>query len=155
MSLCFKLTCIALVWVHDQVDFCADINYLLSVHSTRTITETTAGNLGKPIRFLFFKLFEDPQKPEKSISVLKVFGKIDFHYAGGGYTPYSLQLLRSFHEPEGQVARWLETLSEYYFDVVHRPGKRHTNADSLSRMPCSQCRLPHEEDSEDHECVLH
>ena len=32
---------------------------------------------------LFFKLFEkDPQKPEKSISVLKVFGKINFHYAG-------------------------------------------------------------------------
>ena len=26
--------------------------------------------------------FSDPQKPEKSISVLKVFGKIDFHYAG-------------------------------------------------------------------------
>ena len=26
--------------------------------------------------------FSDPQKPEKSISVFKVFGKIDFHYAG-------------------------------------------------------------------------
>ena len=26
--------------------------------------------------------FSDPQKPEKSIRVLKVFGKIDFHYAG-------------------------------------------------------------------------
>ena len=37
-SLCFKLTGIALVWVQDQVDFCADINYLLSVHSTSTIT---------------------------------------------------------------------------------------------------------------------
>ena len=66
----------------------------------------------------------------------------------------SLQWLQSFHEPEGQVARWLETLSEYDFDVVHRPGKKHTNADSLSRMPCSQCRLPPKEDSEDHECVL-
>ena len=29
---------------------------------------------------MFFN--SDPQKPEKSISVLKVFGKIDFHYAG-------------------------------------------------------------------------
>ena len=36
----FQLTCIhvALVWVQDHVDFCADINYLLSVHSTSTIT---------------------------------------------------------------------------------------------------------------------
>ena len=25
-------------WVQDQVDFCADINYLLSVHATSTIT---------------------------------------------------------------------------------------------------------------------
>ena len=52
----------------------------------------------------------------------------------------SLQWLRSFHEPEGQVARWLETLSQYDCDIVHRPGKKHTNADSLSRMPCSRGR---------------
>eukprot|EP00731_Ephydatia_muelleri_P013103 Em0007g413a len=66
----------------------------------------------------------------------------------------SLKWLQSFHEPEGQVARWLETLSEYDFEVLHRPGKKHTNADSLSRMPCSQCRLPPEEDNEDQGCVL-
>ena len=41
----------------------------------------------------------------------------------------------------------LETLSEYDF-VVHCPGKKHTNVDSLTCMPCSQCRLPPEEDSE-------
>ena len=52
------------------------------------------------------------------------------------------------------MARWLETLSEYDFEVLHRPGKKHTNADSLSRMPCSQCRLPPEEDNEDQGCVL-
>ena len=33
LCLCFQLTCIALVWVRDQVDCCADINYLLSVLS--------------------------------------------------------------------------------------------------------------------------
>ena len=37
---------------------------------------------------------------------------------------------------------------------MHHPGKKHTNADSLSRMPCSQCRLLSEEDSEYQECVL-
>ena len=33
------------------------------------------------------------------------------------------------------MARWLECLSEYDFEVVHRPGTKHTNADALSRMP--------------------
>ena len=37
---------------------------------------------------------------------------------------------------------------------MHCPGKKHANADSLSRMPCSQCELPPEEDSKDHERVL-
>ena len=51
----------------------------------------------------------------------------------------SLKWLRSFKEPEGQVARWLEALAEYDFEVVHRPGRQHINADSLSRQHCQQC----------------
>eukprot|EP00731_Ephydatia_muelleri_P032903 Em0024g447a len=53
----------------------------------------------------------------------------------------SLRWLQSFHEPEGQVARWLECLSEYDFEVVHRPGSKHTNTDALSCIPCPQCQL--------------
>lgn len=41
----------------------------------------------------------------------------------------SLKWLLSFKNPEGQVARWLEQLSEYEFEVEHRPGKDHVNAD--------------------------
>ena len=41
-------------------------------------------NLFGKIDFLFSSVrknqFSDPEKPEKSISVFKVFGKIDFHY---------------------------------------------------------------------------
>lgn len=51
----------------------------------------------------------------------------------------SLTWLRNFKEPEGQLARWLERLQELDFDVVHRRGKAHTNADALSRRPCQQC----------------
>ena len=47
----------------------------------------------------------------------------------------SLTWLRNFKEPEGQLARWLEQLEEYTFDIVHRRGKLHTNADALSRLP--------------------
>ena len=51
----------------------------------------------------------------------------------------SLTWLRNFRDPEGQIARWLERLEELDFDIVHRRGKAHTNADALSRLPCQQC----------------
>ena len=57
-------------------------------------------------------------------------------------TDYSaLQWLHSLKEPEGQVARWLEGMAEFNYDVVHRPGKQHCNADALSRGQCHQCGL--------------
>eukprot|EP00731_Ephydatia_muelleri_P033767 Em0037g31a len=34
-------------------------------------------------------------------------------------------------EPEGQLARWLEQLQEYDFEVIHRKGRNHNNADAL------------------------
>jgi len=51
----------------------------------------------------------------------------------------ALTWLMNFKEPEGQMARWLEKLQEYDFQIVHRRGRKHTNADSLSRLPCKQC----------------
>jgi transposase InsO family protein len=53
----------------------------------------------------------------------------------------SLQWLYNFWEPEGQVARWLQILGEYDFQVFHREGKKHSNADGLSRQGrCKQCQ---------------
>ena len=52
----------------------------------------------------------------------------------------ALKWLMRFKNPEGQVARWLEFMGTYDFDIEHRPGKKHGNADGLSRRPCSQCR---------------
>ncbi len=57
----------------------------------------------------------------------------------------SLQWLRNFKEPEGQLARWLEGLEEYHYDIVHRPGKQHGNADGLSRQQCLQCGRVHDD----------
>ena len=52
----------------------------------------------------------------------------------------SLTWLLSFKEPEGQVARWIEALQDYDFEVQHRAGHLHSNADALSRCPCEDCR---------------
>jgi len=46
-------------------------------------------------------------------------------------------------EPSSQVARWLKVLVEFFYWIEHRPGKKHGNADGLSRRPdegCKQCR---------------
>uniref|UniRef100_A0A5S6QK60 RNA-directed DNA polymerase n=1 Tax=Trichuris muris TaxID=70415 RepID=A0A5S6QK60_TRIMR len=51
----------------------------------------------------------------------------------------SLQWLRDFKNPDGQWARWQQKLQQYDFDIEHRAGSRHANADTLSRIPCKQC----------------
>jgi transposase InsO family protein len=50
----------------------------------------------------------------------------------------SLQWLRKLRDPEGQMARWLLFLQDFNFDIVHRPGAAHANADALSRHPRHQ-----------------
>ena len=47
----------------------------------------------------------------------------------------SLTWLTNFKEPQGQLARWLEELSQFNMEIQHQPGKIHTNADALSRIP--------------------
>ena len=67
-----------------------------------------------------------------------------------------------FKQPEGQTARWLQKLQEYDFEIVHRPGRMHGNADAMSRVPrpclasdCSHCRRQEqrEETVDDTPCV--
>ena len=51
----------------------------------------------------------------------------------------SLTWLKNFHEPESQMAWWLECPQEFDFTILHCQGKKHKNADALSRLPCQQC----------------
>ena len=37
------------------------------------------------------------------------------------------------------MARWLHTLQQFQFSIVHRAGRDHGNADGLSRVPTSPC----------------
>ena len=45
--------------------------------------------------------------------------------------------LRCLHsvEPKGRIARWVMQLQEHSFDIKHRAGVAHKNADALSRLP--------------------
>ena len=60
-----------------------------------------------------------------------------------------LRWLFKLRDPSGQVARWLEILSAYDFTVDYRQGKKHNNADGLSRIPCDPraCECPSDDDS--------
>ena len=43
-----------------------------------------------------------------------------------------LRWLHNLKEPEGQLARWVLKLQAYNFEILHRPGTSHQNADKLS-----------------------
>ena len=60
----------------------------------------------------------------------------------------ALTFYQRMKDPTGQAARYLEILSDYTFDIKHRSGSQHGNADSVSRIrpceieggePCRQC----------------
>lgn len=53
----------------------------------------------------------------------------------------ALRWLLNFRDPLGQIARWIQTLSEYDYTIIHRAGRSYGNADGLSRRPCTQCGM--------------
>ena len=52
----------------------------------------------------------------------------------------SLVWLHRFKDTEGMMARWLHTLHQFQFTIVHRAGRDHGNADGLFRAPTDPCR---------------
>ena len=52
----------------------------------------------------------------------------------------ALRWLLNFRDIQGQMARWLQVIAEYDLTIIHRAGRSHANADSLSRRPCTDCK---------------
>lgn len=52
----------------------------------------------------------------------------------------SLTWLKNFKDPEGMVARWISVLETFDFEIKHRKGVLHGNADALSRRPRRSCK---------------
>ena len=72
----------------------------------------------------------------------------------------SLRWLLNFKNAEGQMARWLGDLGTYDYEIQHRPGSQHGNADGLSRRPCHECtycerREKQEQEHVENECPGH
>ena len=59
--------------------------------------------------------------------------------------------LRSlFRSPQpGRQLRWVLSTQEFSFDVIHRPGKKHGDADGLSRLPINSTKPYGEEEVEE------
>ena len=45
----------------------------------------------------------------------------------------ALQWLMKLQNPQGRLARWILFLQTFQFTIIHRAGKKHVNADALSR----------------------
>lgn len=51
----------------------------------------------------------------------------------------AISWMKSLKNPTGQTARWLQQIETYNLEITHRAGKKHSNADALSRRPCRSC----------------
>ena len=47
----------------------------------------------------------------------------------------ALRWLLSMKEPKGRIARWIESLSPFRYQIQYRKGTQHSNADAMSRCP--------------------
>ena len=52
---------------------------------------------------------------------------------------HSLKWLKSFKNPQGIFARWIESMAEFDYEIQYRPGRLHGNCDGLSRCKCKLC----------------
>ena len=58
------------------------------------------------------------------------------HFKGYVWGP-KFVWLKNLKNIQGMLARWLAKLQQFHFEIIHRPGAQHGNADGLSR--CPQC----------------
>ncbi len=58
----------------------------------------------------------------------------------------ALRWIRTMDPPSSIIDRWLTTIADYHFEVEHRAGAKHTNADGLSRYGYPERPEPEEED---------
>ena len=53
----------------------------------------------------------------------------------------ALKWLLELKDPSSRLTRWSLRIQEYKFDIEHKPGRLHTNADALTRMQCAYQKI--------------
>ena len=75
------------------------------------------------------------------LAVIRMMEKFRHYLWGRHFTVRtdhgSLRWLSNFKDSDGMLARWLVRLGQYDYEIIHREGAKHLNADGLSR--CKQC----------------
>ncbi|GBL58161.1 Retrovirus-related Pol polyprotein from transposon 297 [Araneus ventricosus] len=108
--------------------------------------ETNIGNEERVISY-FSKSFGKPERNycvtrKELLAIVKSIEHFHHYLYGRNFllrTDHaSLRWLLNFKEPEVQIARWIQRLQEYDFEIQHRKGTSHGNADALSRRPCTE-----------------
>jgi hypothetical protein len=66
----------------------------------------------------------------------------------------ALVSMRSMQNPSSRLMRWSLLLQEYDFEIVHKKGKEHTNADALTRAPFIQEDLSRRESEGSHSVAV-
>ena len=74
---------------------------------------------------------------DRELLAVKYFMEYYKHYLLGHHFKVrsdheALQWLFSMKEPKHWIARWIEVLSEFDFELEYHPGKKHGNANALS-----------------------
>ena len=115
-----------------------------SDHGIGAVLSQFQGGMERPIAFASRTLSKSERNycvTRRELLAIVEFVKQHRHYLQG--TRFCIRTdhapLRSVikaKDPEGQLARWIEFLSTFDFEIQYRPGQRHQNADALSRRPC-------------------
>ena len=79
----------------------------------------------------------DPRKLE-ALAVVWAFEELRSYLIGKPFTLITdhanLKWIMHTKHTKGKLARWAIKLSEYDFDIIHKPGHAMTNVDALSRL---------------------
>ncbi|GBN28932.1 Retrovirus-related Pol polyprotein from transposon 297 [Araneus ventricosus] len=133
------LTSPILTYPQNYKDFMLDVDA-----SNEGIGAVLSQNIGNEERVIAY-FSKSLAKPERNYCVTRKFIENFHHYLYGRKfllrnDHASLRWLLNFKEPEGHIARWIQRLQEYDFEIQHRKGTSHGNADALSRIPCREGR---------------
>ena len=106
------------------------------------LSQTTAEGVERPVAFFSRKL--QPRETRYSavekecLGIVAALKHFDVYLVGRKFTIVTdhraLQYLQTMQNANPRLTRWALALQPFDFQVTHRPGRMHTNADGLSRQ---------------------